>query len=118
MVTRYTLTVTDGAGCKISDSLTVNVTSTGLLIPTGFSPNGDGVNDVFHVLNKNLVKLDLAVFDRWGVKVYETTDWTVGWDGTFKGMKQEIGTYVWECSYQLIGESELKSAKGNVTLLR
>ena len=118
VTTKYTITVTDGAGCKISDSLTVNVTSTGLLIPTGFSPNGDGVNDVFHVLNKNLVKLDLAVFDRWGVKVYETTDWTVGWDGTFKGMKQEIGTYVWECSYQLIGESELKSAKGNVTLLR
>ena len=116
--TKYTISVTDGAGCKISDSLTVNVTSTGLLVPTGFSPNGDGENDIFHVLNKNLVKLDLSVFDRWGVKVYQTSDWTVGWDGTYKGMKQELGVYIWECSYQLIGESELKIAKGNVTLLR
>ena len=114
----YTITVTDGAGCKISDSLFVDVTSGSLLLPTGFSPNGDGVNDVFHVLNKNIVKMDLAIFDRWGVKVYETTDWTVGWDGTYKGVKQDIGVYVWECSYQLIGESMSKTDKGNVTLLR
>jgi len=116
--TRYTITVTDPGGCKLSDSLLVTVTEPVLLIPTGFSPNGDGENDVFRVLNKNLAKLDLAVFDRWGNKLYETTDWTVGWDGTYKGMKQEIGVYVWECSYQFIGESTLKSAKGNVTLLR
>ena len=116
--TEYTISVTDGAGCKISDSLDVTVVSTGILLPTAFSPNGDGENDVFHALNKNLLKIDLAVYDRWGVKVYETTDWTVGWDGTYKGMKQEMGVYVWECSYQFVGETELKSAKGNVTLLR
>ena len=116
--TRYTITVTDPAGCKLSDSVLVAVVSPGLLIPTGFSPNGDGVNDVFHVLNKNLAKIDLAVFDRWGNKVYETNDWTVGWDGTYKGMKQEIGVYVWECSYQFLGETTLKTSKGNVTLIR
>jgi gliding motility-associated-like protein len=116
--TRYTITVTDSVGCKLSDSLLVNVVSAGLLIPTAFSPDGNGVNDVFHVLNKNLVKVDFAVFDRWDVKVFETTDWTIGWDGTYKGMKQELGVYVWECSYQLIGETEVKTAKGNVTLLR
>lgn len=116
--TRYTITVTDPGGCKLSDSLLVTVTNPGLLVPTGFSPNGDGENDVFHVLNRNLAKLDLAVFDRWGTKVYETTDWTVGWDGTYKGMKQEIGVYVWECSYQFVGETTTKTAKGNVTLIR
>ena len=70
------------------------------------------------MLNKNLAKIDLAVFDRWGNKVYETTDWTVGWDGTYKGVKQEIGVYVWECSYQFLSENTLKTAKGNVTLIR
>ena len=116
--TRYTITVTDPAGCKLADSLLVDVTMPALLVPTGFSPNGDGENDVFHVLNKNLAKLDLVVFNRWGEKVFETTDWTVGWDGTYKGMKQEIGVYIWECSYQFLGEKTLKTAKGNVTLIR
>lgn len=118
-VTReYTITVTDPAGCKLSDSLNVEVAELGLLIPTGFSPNGDGENDVFRVLNKNLAQVDLVVFNRWGEKIYETTDWTVGWDGTYKGMKQDVGVYVWECSYRFIGESTIKTAKGNVTLIR
>jgi gliding motility-associated-like protein len=116
--TEYTITVTDPAGCKLSDSLNVAVSELGLLIPTGFSPNGDGENDVFHVLNKNLAQIDLVVFNRWGEKIYETTDWTVGWDGTYKGQKQDVGVYVWECSYRFIGESTIKTAKGNVTLIR
>lgn len=116
--TEYTITVTDPAGCKLSDSLDVTVSELGLLIPTGFSPNGDGENDVFHVLNKNLAQIDLSVFNRWGEKIYETTDWTVGWDGTYKGMKQDVGVYVWECSYRFIGETTIKTAKGNVTLIR
>lgn len=116
--TRYTLTVTDPGGCKLSDSLEVNVRDLGLLIPTAFSPNGDGENDVFHVLNRNLAQLDLQVFNRWGEKVYETTDWTVGWDGTYKGQKQDVGVYVWQCSYRIIGEANTKTAKGNVTLIR
>lgn len=116
--TRYTITVTDPAGCKLSDSLDVSVTQLGLLIPTGFSPNGDGENDVFRVLNKNLAEIDLQVFNRWGEKVYETTDWTVGWDGTYKGVKQDIGVYVWECRYRFLGETTIHTAKGNVTLIR
>jgi gliding motility-associated-like protein len=70
------------------------------------------------VLNKNLAQIDLVVFNRWGEKIYETTDWTVGWDGTYKGQKQDVGVYVWECSYRFIGESTIKTAKGNVTLIR
>lgn len=116
--TTYTITVTDPGGCKLADSLAVTVSELGLLIPTAFSPNGDGENDVFHVLNKNLAQVDLQVFNRWGEKVYETTDWTVGWDGTYKGMKQEVGVYIWECSYRFTGETTLKTAKGNVTLIR
>ena len=116
--TRYTITVTDPGGCKLSDSLLVSVRQLGLLIPTGFSPNGDGENDVFHVLNKNLAQLDLQVFNRWGEKVYETTDWTVGWDGTYHGMKADVGVYVWQCSYRFLGEVGTKTAKGNVTLIR
>jgi gliding motility-associated-like protein len=117
--TRYTITVTDGGGCKLSDSLMVTVVNSDLLIPTGFSPNGDGVNDFFHVLNKNIVKLDLQVFNRWGEKVYETTDpYEDGWDGTFKGIQQEMGVFVWQCNFMLIGDTKTRTAKGNVTLVR
>src|ERR1019366_5516519 len=104
VTTEYTITVTDAAGCKASDSLLVTILNGELLVPTGFSPNGDGVNDRFRVLNKNLSKVDLQVFNRWGEKVFETTDLFDGWDGTYKGMQQELGVYVWQCNYTLAGD--------------
>ncbi|HWB64279.1 MAG TPA: gliding motility-associated C-terminal domain-containing protein [Chitinophagales bacterium] len=116
--TRYTIEVTDAGGCSVSDSLLVTVTNSGILIPTAFSPNGDGVNDIFHALNKNIVKIDLQVYNRWGEKVFETDDFTVGWDGTYKNDKQDMGVYVWECSYMLQGDKKTRFAKGNVTLIR
>ena len=70
------------------------------------------------MLNKNLEKIDLQVYNRWGEKVFETTDWTVGWDGTYKGMKQDMDVFIWQCTYTFIGETQTRSAKGNVTLLR
>lgn len=116
--TRYSIEVTDNAGCVVSDSLLVIVTSPQLLIPTAFSPNGDGVNDRFRILNKDLVKFTLQVYNRWGEKVYETSDPTEGWDGIYKGIPQGMGAYVWTCSYQLSGQIKSSLAKGNVTLMR
>ena len=106
-------------GCKSVDSVWVYVVEpcTQLLLPTAFSPNGDGVNDVFRIKNHNYDKLNwFRVYDRWGVMVYESTDMTVGWDGTFKEMKQPIGVYIYSISVLCHGESY--EFKGNVTLLR
>ena len=106
-------------GCKSVDSVWVYVIEpcTQLLLPTAFSPNGDGVNDVFRIKNHNYDKLNwFRVYDRWGVTVYESTDMTVGWDGTFKEMKQPIGVYIYSISVQCRGENY--EFKGNVTLLR
>jgi gliding motility-associated-like protein len=116
--TQYKITVTDPAGCTVSDSLIVTVVGNELLVPTGFSPNGDGVNDLFRVLNKNLGKFTLQVFNRWGELVYETTDPTVGWDGNYKNEKAEIGVYTWQCTYTLMNDPITKFGKGNVTLVR
>lgn len=116
--TQYAVTVYEG-NCSAMSSIDINVSPDQLLIPTAFSPNGDNSNDYFHVLNKNLSSVDLQVYNRWGQKVYETTDVNDrGWDGTFQGVKQEMAVYVWQCQYQLAGTSQLLSAKGNVTLLR
>ncbi len=118
VTTEYLITVVDDAGCSISDSLIVRVSSPELLIPTAFSPNGDGVNDVFRALNKNLTKYNLQVYDRWGEMIFETSDPSEGWDGVYQGINQPLGVYVWQCNYLFSGISKSKTAKGNVTLMR
>jgi gliding motility-associated-like protein len=115
---QYVVTVTDKVGCVASDTMNVFLLPDLLLIPTAFSPNNDGVNDLFRPLNKNLYKLDFQVFDRWGQKIYETDVIGDGWDGTYKGRKQDLGVYVWQAEYQLTGQTKMLSASGNVTLVR
>jgi gliding motility-associated-like protein len=116
--TTYTLTVTDDAGCSASDALIVSVSAPELLVPTAFSPNGDGVNERFRALNQNIDRYNLQVYNRWGEKVFETSVPGDGWDGVFKGVQQELGVYVWTCQYQLKGQTKLNLVKGNVTLMR
>jgi gliding motility-associated-like protein len=88
------------------------------LIPTAFSPNHDGVNDLFRPINKNLESLHFQVYDRWGEKVYETDIIGDGWDGTYKNVPQTLGVYVWQAEYRFIGNHQLFSSSGNVTLVR
>lgn len=114
----YMVTVTDVNGCVVRDSLLINVLPGDLLIPTAFSPNGDGVNDLFRVLNKNVSKYNLQVWNRWGEKIYETTDVRDGWDGVYDGIQQDMGVYVWKCEYTISGDAKGKIARGNVTLVR
>ena len=116
--TEYLITVVDDAGCSVSDSLVVTVSSPELLIPTGFSPNGDGVNEEFRALNKNLTKYNLQIYNRWGVKLFETSDPFEGWDGIYEGIKQPMEVYTWQCNYLFAGAPKSKTAKGNVTLVR
>ena len=116
--TKYYVTVTDQAGCSVGDSVTLTILPEVLLIPTAFSPNNDGINDIFRPLNKNLAKLDLQVYDRWGQKIFETDVLGDGWDGTYKGIKQDLGVYVWQAQYQLKGFDKTFSESGNVTLVK
>ena len=116
--TESTLTVTDKSGCVLKDSLKLTLLPDLLLIPTAFSPNTDGLNDIFRPLNKNLSKIAFQIFDRWGEKVYETDAVGEGWDGTYKGVKQPIGVYVWRAEYQIAGVNKSFSTSGNVTLVK
>jgi gliding motility-associated-like protein len=76
------------------------------------------VNDLFRPLNKNIKRLSFQVYDRWGEKIYETDVIGDGWDGTYKGRKQDLGVYVWQAEYQLDGLSKTFNASGNVTLVK
>ena len=88
-------------------------------IPTGFSPNGDGVNDVFHIvrhLNISHLK-EFIVYNRWGERVFSTDNITQGWDGTFNGQPQPLGVYTW-LVVAVTKDGEEIVRKGNVTLVR
>ncbi|MEY2830197.1 MAG: hypothetical protein RIQ33_2055 [Bacteroidota bacterium] len=90
-----------------------------IIVPTAFTPNGDGKNDNFFLLYKNFTKLNyFEVFNRWGEIVYSTTELTtLGWDGKFKGNEQPSGVYIFKIMATDFN-GELKSLNGNVTLIR
>ncbi|HYV92485.1 MAG TPA: T9SS type B sorting domain-containing protein [Chitinophagales bacterium] len=118
--TEYFVTVTDDYGCKASDSVKVYVIPPDeVYIPDAFTPNGDGVNDVFlPILSGETEMTAFKIFNRWGQLVYFSSDKSHGWDGNFNGLPEEISTYV----YCFIGENketgQVIEKKGNVTLLR
>ncbi len=86
-------------------------------IPDAFSPNGDGNNDKLFVRGNNIQELYFAVYDRWGEKVFETTDKNNGWDGTYKGNQLSGAVFVYYCKGKYTDGLEFKQ-KGDVTLVR
>ncbi|HLP10297.1 MAG TPA: CotH kinase family protein [Flavobacteriales bacterium] len=89
-----------------------------LFVPTAFSPNGDGINDFFTVLGKGMKAMEMSVYDRWGEKVWGSSDKDIpGWDGTYKGKKCDQAVYAYQVKVTYLDGSE-KIQKGNVTLVR
>lgn len=84
-------------GCSGVDSLWVKYNSTvesALQIPNAFTPNGDGLNDCFRILYAGeVLKFYLAIYNRWGQRVFETDDYQNCWNGDFNNMRVELGTY-------------------------
>jgi gliding motility-associated-like protein len=113
--------VTDTNNCMNSDTVLLTDLCVGdLYLPTAFSPNNDGRNDVFFLLgNIDYIKLvHFEIFDRWGEMVWEAKNIRDKWDGTYKGKESQLDTYVWRIEYHMIDSEEIKTKKGTVTLLR
>jgi len=106
-------------GICVADSLAVEVIYCGLVdVPNAFSPNGDGVNDFFSILGAdNVDNLEVIIYNRWGEKIYESSDKNFHWDGTYNGVDQEIGVYIYVLNYTLLEKGE-QSRSGSITLLR
>lgn len=117
----YTVTVTDQNGCAATDQVTVTLQYIEeLLIPNAFSPNADGTNDIFgakNVNNNTLTSYHLAVYNRWGNKVFETDKLSDGWNGKYKSFDAEIGVYSYYITATFASGKE-KIYKGNVSLIR
>lgn len=113
-----TLKVTNEYGCESTDSVMINTRPCcELVLPTAFSPNGDGRNDLFHILNPGRHKLlSLSVYNLYGQQVFTTSDENAGWDGSLHGVAQESGTYTYLVKFRCDDKDTVQ--KGDITLVR
>lgn len=116
--TTYVVTATNSTGCTDTDTITIIVDDTqALFVPDIFAPNGNGVNDVLYVRGSGISNFTFKVYDRWGQKVFESTDLNSGWDGSFRGKPLDTGVFVYTLEGAFYSGEEF-SQKGNVTLKR
>ena len=117
--TKFTVQVTDQYDCIGYDSVIIKIINgPEIYVPTAFSPNGDGLNDIFKPLVAGMAKeIFFRVYNRFGELVYESSDFSKGWDGTYKGKQQPLATYVWNVrGIDAFGKPHEK--KGYVVLVR
>jgi gliding motility-associated-like protein len=113
----YTVTGRSEHGCYGSAEVNIRINDN-IFIPNVFSPNGDGINDVFRIVNYGFDELlEFRVFDRWGKVVFHTSGGLNGWDGTYNGKPAESGTYYY--NIQIARKNNLTTVmKGDVALIR
>lgn len=113
------LTATDTVGCAASDTALINAhPCCELALPSAFTPNKDGKNDIFRPLTVGHQQiLSFVVVNRYGQIVFTSKDQKEGWDGTFKGEQQDLGTYYYYLKYKCSDENTYEK-KGDVTLVK
>jgi len=113
---RYNLTVRTPDGCVASATTIVNVSGP-FLMPSAFTPNRDGLNDLFIIpAHANIELEDFSIFNRWGIRIFSTNNTGKGWDGMVNGVPVDSGTFV----YIIKGKNSEGNVllKGTVTLIR
>ncbi|MCC9135779.1 gliding motility-associated C-terminal domain-containing protein [Pontibacter silvestris] len=115
VTTTYTVTVTTAEGCVATDEVTVTVVPA-LSIPNAFSPNRDGVNEIWELGNiEEYPNARVDIFNRWGNIIYSNNSgYNIPWDGTFNGKDLPVATYY----YIIYLNSSEKPISGNVTIIR
>lgn len=121
----YACVASNGGSCYARAEITLKVICNGsnVFIPNTFSPNNDGINDVFYPRGKGLFNIrSMRIFNRWGQMIFEKlsfapNDTSAGWDGKFNGQPVESGVYVYVIE-TVCDNNSIIPIKGNVTLLR
>ena len=115
------LVVTSDHGCRDTTVKSITIGDDfGIFVPDAFTPNGDGINDIFQPKGYGIVKYELNIFDRWGERLFTTSDFTQGWDGVFSGRGADIvkeDVYIWNIKVITIF-GKAKELSGRVTLFR
>ncbi len=115
---RYHVAVSNSCDTT-SDSILIAQGSCHVYIPSAFTPNNDGLNDVFRVMGTELIEqFDLRIFDRNGMLVFQTADKGAAWNGEFKGKKMANRVYVYLLQYKENSSEKSNVLKGTITLLK
>ncbi len=117
---RYIVTGKDASGCLGSDSIIVRVfeIDPDMYVPTAFTPNGDGVNDVIRPILLGMKSLSyFRVYNRFGELMFATTEINKGWDGVYKGKPQDTATFVWMAE-GITYKGQVRKQKGYVVLIK
>jgi gliding motility-associated-like protein len=121
---KYSVIITDENGCQSSDTIGIRVSSE-VFIPNSFSPNKDGKNDFFKVYGFGVKEIQLQIWDRFGILVYESNDprecvesglnndSEKGWNGEYQGKLLQQGSYIWSVKGKFNSGQDLKVVGGN-----
>lgn len=113
----YTVKGTNAYGCTATAQVHIDL-ARGVYFPTAFSPNGDGLNDEFRIVNFGYQTLrEFRIFNRWGQQVFFTMNGTKGWDGTYNNQPADMGTYHYLIRMKMDTGVE-QTIKGDLTLVR
>lgn len=118
--TLYTITAERTPNCSILKTITVVIKTCPqtVFIPNSFTPNNDSKNDIFKpAISQPLALYRLQIFNRYGQTIFESNNQQNGWDGTYKGSRQPMGGYIYQCSYKFNGGVQ-KMVKGYFILIR
>ena len=116
-----TLKVTSKIGCQSSTTKTVIINDVFLAyIPTGFTPNGDGLNDTFKIVGEglDLSNFKMTIFNQWGELVFESSNPNIGWNGTQNGSLVPNGVYIWKIDAQEAHSPTFHRKDGFVTIMK
>jgi gliding motility-associated-like protein len=121
VTTTYTVTISNN-GCTRDVDVTVWVIDVicddvNIFVPNAFTPNDDQNNDVMYVRGNNITDMYFVIYDRWGEMMFETTDMSIGWDGTYKGMKVDPAVFVYYLEVTCLGDATYFE-KGNITVIK
>ncbi len=115
----YTIDLTTVSGCVTTDTLLVKpYKKVAINMPTAFTPNGDGKNDLLRPMLFGFKKINyFRIFNRWGKMIYQTQKEWEGWDGTINGIKQDTQTYIWMIEAVDV-DGKVHTEKGTIILIR
>ena len=116
----YFVIVFDDLNCSDTARFTVEYEPCcNVVLPNAFTPNGDGLNDVFRIIGFGQLELErFEIFNRWGNRVFSTSIITDAWDGTYRGEYSELGTYYYYVKYRCHITGGIQQKQGDVTLIR
>ena len=120
----YGVEITNMYGCVLNDAVEVaEYCPSTIYVPNTFTPNGDGINDVFIPVGKNIATMELIIFDRWGGVLFQSNSPNMGWDGTYRGEVVKNDVYVWKLRYRSMEDvdgrlSMERELMGHIQVLR